>query len=273
VRQKSKKRVEAQRLWEDSGRQAKLKDIADQLGVPDGQVRKWKCMDKWDASPAACVPESKRNVAKSPSKVTDISTRRRQDGQPPAKPKAGQGGPPGNKHAVGHGAPEGNANAVKHGLYQAIANMYFDEADRDLFEAAGAAAGIESELRIARFKLARLMREQERRNQRKLQGTMGSGFGPVAYNLKDDFYEDAINKTLTIIARLEKQLQKARIEQERLELAKRQLAILETRYGEGGDDLPDDHFLEALNAAAVGVWAGEKTGGEKDNEQPGCGDS
>lgn len=278
ARQKSKERVEAQYLWGKSGRTAKLKDIADKLGVPEGQVRKWKCMDKWDAFPGddvpkikGNVPEFKRNVAKSKNNVTDISTRCRRESQPPVKGKAGP--PIGNQNAAGHGAPEGNANAVTHGLYQAVANMYFDADDRDLFEAAKTVGGIQDELAIARLKLARLIREQERRNNSRLQGTMGSAFGPTTYKLKDDFFEDAINKALVIIARLENNLRKATIEEERLKLAKRQMDILEKRYGDGGDEgTVDDGFFDALNNAGAKVWADEK-GEEISGQAPGAGDS
>lgn len=58
-------------------------EIADKLSISSGQVRKWKCMDKWDE-------ELK-------------------------KPR--RGGQPGNKNATGHGAPHGNVNAETHGAY------------------------------------------------------------------------------------------------------------------------------------------------------------
>lgn len=65
----------------------KLIDIADELGVSDSLIRKWKHLDKWDEIPA----------------------------------KRPRGAPPGNKNAVGNkggGAPVGNQNALKHGLYR-----------------------------------------------------------------------------------------------------------------------------------------------------------
>lgn len=253
ARHKSDKREQAKRLWLESGRQAKLKDIAARLDVSEEQIRKWKCLDKWEAEPAK---KNKGNVTNAKSNVTELDAKRKEKGQ-----NVGHRAPPGNQYAVGHGAPEGNANAVKHGLYQAVANMYFTEADRDLFNAAGKVAGIESEIGIARFKLARLLREQEKRNARKLQGTMGSAFGPVAFNLKDDFYENAINQILTIIGRLEKQLLKAQIEQDRLDLEKRRLAILESKAGDG-EELPDDGFLAALEGKAADIWKDEPEGGD-----------
>lgn len=89
-RARSPKRDEAYRLWIDSGKKKKLKDIASELGVSETQVRKWKNQDKWNG-----------NVTNPKSNVT----------------KRGRGGQPGNKNAVGHGAPGGNKNAEKFGFF------------------------------------------------------------------------------------------------------------------------------------------------------------
>ncbi|WP_083964359.1 phage terminase small subunit-related protein [Shimazuella kribbensis] len=35
-------------MWRDSKGTAKLKDIAQQLSIPDSRVRKWKTEDKWE---------------------------------------------------------------------------------------------------------------------------------------------------------------------------------------------------------------------------------
>lgn len=89
-RARSPKRDEAYKLWLDSGKKKKLKDIASDLGVSESQVRKWKNQDKWNS-----------NVTNPKSNVT----------------KRKQGAQPGNKNAVGHGAPKGNKNAEKFGFY------------------------------------------------------------------------------------------------------------------------------------------------------------
>lgn len=71
----------------------KLIEIANQLNLPEGTVRRWKSTHKWD---------SERSDKKS-----ERSERHR-------------GGQPGNKNAVGNdgGAPLRNDNAVKHGLFE-----------------------------------------------------------------------------------------------------------------------------------------------------------
>ena len=89
-RARSPKRGEAYRLWLDSGKKKKLKDIASELGVSETQIRKWKNQDKWNG-----------NVTNLKSNVT----------------KRKQGAQPGNKNAAGHGAPKGNKNAEKFGFF------------------------------------------------------------------------------------------------------------------------------------------------------------
>lgn len=86
-REKSTNRKKALKLWLDSDRTMKLKDIAYELGVSDVLIRKWKWADKWDEIPL----------------------------------KRSRGGQQGNKNAVGNsggGAPEGNQNAIKHGMFR-----------------------------------------------------------------------------------------------------------------------------------------------------------
>ena len=60
-RARSPERDLAYQLWLDSGKQKKLKDIAEELGVPEGKVRKWKSLDKWEGN----VPKQRKgNVPK-----------------------------------------------------------------------------------------------------------------------------------------------------------------------------------------------------------------
>lgn len=59
ARPRSPNRDKAFQLWDDSGRKRKLKDIAEELGISEEQVRKWKNQDKWDK---VTLPKSKSNV-------------------------------------------------------------------------------------------------------------------------------------------------------------------------------------------------------------------
>lgn len=90
-RQRSPKRDLAYRLWLDSDKKRKLKDIADELDVSESQVRKWKNQDEWNGN---VTKHGKGNVTKK------------------------KGGQKGNKNAVGNGAPPRNTNAVKYGFFR-----------------------------------------------------------------------------------------------------------------------------------------------------------
>lgn len=82
----------------------KPKEIAEELGISPGLVRKWKSIDRWDEIPNT----------------------------PPKR-----GAPYRNKNAVGNkggpGAPEGNQNAVKHGLFRKW--MPNDEETLEIYDA------------------------------------------------------------------------------------------------------------------------------------------
>lgn len=71
---------------------AKLVEIADQLGLPEGTVRRWKSTYKWDNE------RSDKDSERSPKN---------------------RGAQPNNKNAVGHGGtgPPRNKNAEKHGFF------------------------------------------------------------------------------------------------------------------------------------------------------------
>ena len=79
----------------------KLVEIASQLNLPEGTVRRWKCTHKWD---------SERS-----DKITRVRKRKR-------------GGQPGNKNATG---PPGNKNAEKYGFF----SKYLPDETREIFSA------------------------------------------------------------------------------------------------------------------------------------------
>ncbi len=68
----------------------KLVEIASQLNLPEGTVRRWKCTHKWDSE------RSDRNSERS------VKNR---------------GAPKGNKNAANYGAPKQNKNAEKYGFF------------------------------------------------------------------------------------------------------------------------------------------------------------
>lgn len=91
---RSANRDQAYALWLNHKGDITLKEIAAQIGVSDGLVRKWKSQDQWTLNDRGIgngnVTVKHGNVTKNP----------------------GGGAPVGNKNAVGHGAPPGNKNAA-----------------------------------------------------------------------------------------------------------------------------------------------------------------
>lgn len=83
---------------------AKLVEIASQLNLPEGTVRRWKCTHKWD---------NERSDKKS-----ERSHRKK-------------GGQEGNSNAKGYGAPDQNRNAEKYGFF----NKYLPDETREIFSA------------------------------------------------------------------------------------------------------------------------------------------
>lgn len=138
-RQRSPNRDKAFEIWEASGRTVMLKDIAAQLGVSESQIRKWKNQDQWEK---VTLPKSKSNVT-----------------------KRKKGGQPGNKNAVGNkggnGGPEGNINAIKHGAYQTIYAAYLPEEEKEIYDQMPGEADLESEIKLLRLKMARLLKRDE----------------------------------------------------------------------------------------------------------------
>ena len=108
-RARSENRDKAYELWLNWHGKMALTDIAEKLGVSDGQIRKWKCQDKWTLEARA---GTKGNVTVEKGNVT----KRRGS---PFGSSNGTGGPVGNKKAVGHKGRnnKGNQNAARHGLY------------------------------------------------------------------------------------------------------------------------------------------------------------
>lgn len=101
-RPRSPNRDKAFELWKESGKNRTLKEIAQELGVSESQVRKWKNLDKWDEAQALPnVTKSIGNAAESKGNVTI-------EEKTPKRKRGGQ---------------KGNQNRYVHGLY---ANLTMD---------------------------------------------------------------------------------------------------------------------------------------------------
>ena len=116
-RARSPDSIKAEQMYHDG---KLLKEIAEELGVPAGTVRRWKSTQKWDADKDERSP--KKKPAKKASKKTNARKKKR-------------GAPKGNKNAVGNksSAPR-NQKAVKHGAYRAVFFNFLGEEDKELLE-------------------------------------------------------------------------------------------------------------------------------------------
>jgi phage terminase small subunit len=98
-RPRSECREQALSIYLEHEGKIKLKDLADQMEVPDSRIRKWKAEDKWDDKLKGALLYSKGSAPKR------------------------KGAPKGNQHAKGNrggGAPKNNRNAEKHGFFSRI---------------------------------------------------------------------------------------------------------------------------------------------------------
>ena len=95
-RARSPNRDKAFELWLESGKSRTIKNISEELGVSENQVRKWKNQDNWENKEALPnVTISNGNTAQTNGNVTNQSK--------PAKRK--------------RGGQKGNQNRYEHGLY------------------------------------------------------------------------------------------------------------------------------------------------------------
>lgn len=95
-RARSPNRDKAFELWLESGKNRTIKNISEELGVSENQVRKWKNQDKWENREALPnVTKSNGNTIQTNGNITNQSK--------PAKRK--------------RGGQKGNKNRYEHGLY------------------------------------------------------------------------------------------------------------------------------------------------------------
>lgn len=193
----------------------KYKDIAVKYNVSLPTVKSWKTRYKWD----------RKGMHTKKEKVCI----QKQGGQP------------------------GNRNAVTHGLHSSLASLVIPEEDKELFDACESIGNLEYELKVARYKVNRLIREQEKQE---MLGVMGGPEGIENFRLKDDFYEQAIQKGLDIVRKLEAQLQKEQFDRQKLEIERRKLLIIESK-----DKVPTNPsvkpYVDALKGTMSEVWDDE----------------
>lgn len=117
-RGRSPNREKAFELWKKSDGKRLLRDIAEELGVSETMVRKWKNQDGWESAALPNEPETLPNrMVTLPNKPETLPNKTAGNGNVTKRKPAAKGAPKGNQNAAGHGAPPGNQNRYVHGLY------------------------------------------------------------------------------------------------------------------------------------------------------------
>lgn len=248
ARQRSTNRDKALKLWMKSGRTAKLKDIAVELGISDTLIRKWKFLDKWDEIPA----------------------------------KRPRGAQPGNQNAVGNkggGAPHGNANAMKHGLYRKMLPNEMQELLKEVENLdpldmlwQGVELAFAKMLWAQRIMFVRdkddLTKEIKKTKEIEQQGFSMSetewniqfawdkeasqlkAFSTISKELRS-----AIRQFLTLAPENDERRLKLELMQAQVEKVKVETATAKKNAGGDTEGTADDGFMEALKGKASEVWA------------------
>lgn len=154
---RSPSRDRAFKLWRKSGGSLPLKELAEQLGVSPGLVRKWKNIDKWADRLNGSVTKD-GNAGNGNVTIGGGVTDREPDGRfaPGNKASEGFGAPKGNKNALGNkgGAPPRNTNAVKTGEYRTVWMDYLSEEEQAFYDSVDTSADsqIDHAIRILAMK-------------------------------------------------------------------------------------------------------------------------
>lgn len=228
----------------------KLVEIASQLNLPEGTVRRWKSTHKWD---------SERSDKKS-----ERSERKK-------------GGQPGNKNAAGHGGtgPPGNKNAVKTGEFE---TLFFDTLNQEEKELLNAIPCDKEQLLLQEIQLLTI---RERRMLKRIELLKESdefaddtiaGMSVVKYTsgtekgkkteLKEyqgilgqiQTIEDALTRVQARRQRAIEALHKFGYDDAHLELEAMRLEFEMLKQDGQTEEQEDDGFMDAMNAQAKETW-------------------
>lgn len=125
VDRRSDERKKAEKIYLENKGNVKLVEIAEQLGLPDNKIRKWKSMDGWEGKlhPSAGSEGKKKQGERSTKKQGSVPSKR--------------GAPKGNQNAKGgrgNPNPKPPPDATKHGGYSAVYWDVLDDEERGLIE-------------------------------------------------------------------------------------------------------------------------------------------
>ena len=217
----------------------KLVEIASQLNLPEGTVRRWKCTHKWDSE------RSERKSERSERK---------------------KGVQPGNKNATG---PPGNKNAEKYGFF----SKYLPEETREIFSAIEQADPLDllwHQIQLAYAAIIRAQRiayvkDRQDKTIERIEEKSGNVIGEKwevqqAWDKQNDFLKAqsrAQSELRSMIKQYDEMLHRnweMATEEQRVRIeAMKAKAQLNEEAGTA-----DDGFLEALAGSAVEDWADEE---------------
>lgn len=170
---RSPKRDQAREIWEKSCGRKSIKELAEELEVSEGQLRKWKSQDKWTA-------------------------------------KRPRGAPKGNQNAKGNKGPPkhtgmGNRNAETHGAYSKPDETQFTAEEQETVESIQ--SGILRDLVKKYYDLQHKIETIEEDTQYKYFTGGIDGANPVEYwDSKDKWLETLEQRSLKIMGRIQKAL-------------------------------------------------------------------
>lgn len=243
ARQRSPDRDKAKEMYLDSKGKLKLKDIAEQLGVKDSQIRKWKSEDKWEEELKGTLSNSKSNVTNEDKEVNSNVTNKK-------------GAPKGNKNAIGNhgGPPPGNKNAVTTGEFETIFFDTLEDDEKELIKK------IEIDKRKLIEQEIHLLTVRERRMLKRINDLKSKDFTIVSYksgiekgqdtDLKESqatlcqiqSIEEALTRVQDKKAKLVSELHKWEVEEQRLELDVIKLELEIMKRGNQDEEVEDDGF-------------------------------
>lgn len=215
----------------------KLVEIASQLNLPEGTVRRWKSTHKWDNE------RSDKNNERSDRKS--------------------RGGQPGNKNATG---PPGNKNAVTTGEFETLLFDCLDPEEKQL------AAAVPNNKEQLLFQEIQLLTVRERRMLKRIENLRQADFTTVKKKKgteKDKWTDlDEKHATLGQIQNIEDALTRVQarkqaaidslhrfgVDDARLEIELMKLDMAALKLGGQETEVEEDGFLKALNTEVGDLW-------------------
>ena len=215
----------------------KLVEIASQLNLPEGTVRRWKSTHKWDSE------RSDKNNERSDKKS--------------------RGGQPGNKNATG---PPGNKNAVTTGEFETLLFDCLEPEEKQL------AVAVPNDKEQLLFQEIQLLTVRERRMLKRIENLRQADFTTVSRksgiekgkmtDLSEDRatlgqiqnIEDALTRVQARKQAAIDSLHRFGVDDARLEIELIKLDMVALKLGGQETEVEEDGFLEALNTEAGDLW-------------------